>query len=288
MKQAITLAELRSWVTATRARGERIGLVPTMGFLHEGHLALIRQARSDAEIDRVVVSIFVNPLQFGPREDYHTYPRDPERDRELVREAGADLLFTPAVEEMYPPGFATRVEVQGKLTTVLCGRSRPGHFQGVATVITKLFNLVGPDSAYFGLKDAQQVAVIQRLVADLNFPVRIKVHPTVREPDGLAMSSRNTYLSPEERKAATVLYRALCSAQSLAHSGERRISELEEHLRRIIRTEPRARLDYAEILSWPDLEAAECLEPGKIYLMAVAAYLGRTRLIDNLLLEVHP
>ncbi|ACX52957.1 pantoate/beta-alanine ligase [Ammonifex degensii KC4] len=286
MKVVKRLSDLRSWVAATKARGEKIGFVPTMGFLHEGHLALIRQARSDQEVDRVVVSIFVNPLQFGPREDYREYPRDLERDRRLVEEAGADLLFAPSVEEMYPSGFATYVEVTGQLTSVLCGRSRPGHFRGVATVVAKLFNLVCPDCAYFGLKDAQQVAVIKRMVEDLNFPVKIKVHPTVREADGLALSSRNTYLSPEERKAATVLFRALKEAEEAVKAGEREARVLQEKLSRTIQAEPLARLDYAEIVSWPDLEPATVLLPGMTYLLAVAAYFGRARLIDNLLVEV--
>jgi pantoate--beta-alanine ligase len=255
-----------------------------MGFLHKGHLALIRSAREDDEVDRVVVSIFVNPLQFGPREDYRDYPRDLERDKELCLSGGTDALFVPAVEEMYPEGFATHVEVTG-VTDILCGRSRPGHFRGVATVVAKLFNIIQPDSAYFGIKDAQQVVVIRRMVEDLDFPVKIKVHPTVREEDGLAVSSRNIYLSAEERRAATVLYRSLKRAEELVVQGERNGLRLKRFLEDAIGAEPLARLDYAAVVSWPDLKPLNELRPGQV-LLAVAAYFGRARLIDNLLVEV--
>uniref|UniRef100_A0A7C2ID57 Pantothenate synthetase n=1 Tax=Ammonifex degensii TaxID=42838 RepID=A0A7C2ID57_9THEO len=278
------IADMRAYLAEARARGERIGFVPTMGFLHKGHLALIRSAREDPEVDRVVVSIFVNPLQFGPREDYRTYPRDLKRDEELCRSGGTDALFIPPVEEMYPEGFATYVEVTG-ITELLCGRSRPGHFRGVATVVAKLFNIVQPDSAYFGIKDAQQVVVIRRMVADLNFPVKVKVHPTVREEDGLAVSSRNVYLGPEERQAATVLYRSLKLAGEAIARGERDAARLKQFIEETITAEPLARLDYAEVVSWPDLKPIESLQPGEV-LLAVAAYFGRARLIDNLLVEV--
>jgi len=278
------IADMRAYLAEARARGERIGFVPTMGFLHKGHLALIRSAREDPEVDRVVVSIFVNPLQFGPREDYRTYPRDLKRDEELCRSGGTDALFIPPVEEMYPEGFATYVEVTG-ITELLCGRSRPGHFRGVATVVAKLFNIVQPDCAYFGIKDAQQVVVIRRMVADLNFPVKVKVHPTVREEDGLAVSSRNVYLGPEERQAATVLYRSLKLAGEAIARGERDAARLKQFIEETITAEPLARLDYAEVVSWPDLKPIESLQPGEV-LLAVAAYFGRARLIDNLLVEV--
>lgn len=278
------IADMRAYLAEAKARGERIGFVPTMGFLHQGHLALIRCAREDDEVDRVVVSIFVNPLQFGPREDYRDYPRDLEQDKKLCLDGGTDALFVPAVAEMYPEGFATHVEVTG-VTDILCGRSRPGHFRGVATVVAKLFNIVQPDCAYFGIKDAQQVVVIRRMAEDLNFPVKIKVHPTVREEDGLAVSSRNIYLSAEERQAATVLYRSLKRAEELVGQGERNGLRLKRFLEEAIGAEPLARLDYAEVVSWPDLKPLDELRPGQV-LLAVAAYFGRARLIDNLPVEV--
>ncbi|MEW6771167.1 MAG: pantoate--beta-alanine ligase [Bacillota bacterium] len=284
MKLFERIADMRAYLAEAKARGERIGFVPTMGFLHQGHLALIRCAREDDEVDRVVVSIFVNPLQFGPREDYRDYPRDLEQDKKLCLDGGTDALFVPAVAEMYPEGFATHVEVTG-VTEILCGRSRPGHFRGVATVVAKLFNIVQPDCAYFGIKDAQQVVVIRRMAEDLNFPVKIKVHPTVREEDGLAVSSRNIYLSAEERQAATVLYRSLKRAEELVGQGERNGLRLKRFLEEAIGAEPLARLDYAAVVSWPDLKPLDELRPGQV-LLAVAAYFGRARLIDNLLVEV--
>lgn len=278
------VADLRDFLAKMRAQGKRIGFVPTMGFLHVGHLALMRDARSDGA-DCVLASIFVNPLQFGPREDYRDYPRDLDRDKELCRQAGVDALFVPPVEEMYPQGFATYVEVAG-ITEVLCGRSRPGHFKGVATVVAKLFNIVRPDYAYFGLKDAQQVAVIQRMAQDLNFPVEVRVHPTVREKDGLAVSSRNVYLSPEERKAAPVIYRTLERAGEAVERGERDAGRLIKLLEEGIRAERSARLDYAEVVSWPDLSIiTKKIGPGRV-LLAVAAYFGKARLIDNILVDV--
>ena len=277
-----TVAGLRTYLRSIRAEGKKIGFVPTMGFLHKGHVALMRDARDDGA-DCVVVSIFVNPLQFGLREDYRDYPRDLDRDKELCIQAGVDALFVPAVEEMYPEGFATHVDVTG-VTEILCGRSRPGHFRGVATVVAKLFNIVQPDYAYFGIKDAQQVVVIQRMVQDLNFPLEVKIHPTVREDDGLAVSSRNIYLSAEERKAATVLYRSLKLAQEAAEKGERDAARLKKLLADKISAEPLARLDYAEIVSWPGLRAVERIGPGQT-LFAVAAFFGRARLIDNIVVS---
>lgn len=279
------IAALRGYLAQMRAQGKRVGFVPTMGFLHQGHVALMEAAKTDPAVDLVVVSIFVNPLQFGPREDYREYPRDLERDKELCRAAGTDVLFVPAVAAMYPEGFATTVEVGGGVTDVLCGRSRPGHFRGVATVVAKLFNIVQPDVAYFGMKDAQQVVVIRRMVEDLNFPVQVKAHPTVREDDGLAVSSRNTYLSPEERRAAPVLYRSLKLAARAILAGERDAAKLKELLVREIGSEPLAQLDYAEVVSWPGLKPVTKIEAGAV-LIAVAARFGRARLIDNVLVEV--
>jgi pantoate--beta-alanine ligase len=280
-----TKAELRSVLADARRAGQTIGLVPTMGYLHEGHLSLIRAAR--AECDLVVMSLFVNPTQFGPGEDLDCYPRDEENDLRLAGEAGADLVFAPGVEEVYPDGpggFATQVAVTGPLTEVLDGdpaRRGPEHFRGVTTVVAKLFNVVGPDVAYFGQKDAQQALVIRRMVRDLDFPVRIEVLPTVREPGGLAMSSRNAYLEPADRERATELSRALATVKHGA-----RIGSLEAGLEA-------ARRELAEAGIEPEyLEArdAETLEPverlgDRPVLVAVAARVGATRLIDNVLIQ---
>jgi pantoate--beta-alanine ligase len=249
-----------------------------MGYLHEGHLSLIRRAR--AECDFVVVSIFVNPLQFGPQEDYNTYPRDLNRDTRLAAEAGADVIFHPTPEEMYPAGFQTHVEVE-KLSQGLCGAFRPGHFRGVATVVTKLFNIVGPDRAYFGEKDAQQLAIIRRMVRDLNLDVEIVPMPIVRESDGLALSSRNTYLSPAERRAATVLYRALVYGRDLIAAGERDGLRVRDAVRRTLESEPLvSRIDYVAVVDPDTLEEKTTLS-GSV-MLAVAAYIGKVRLIDNI------
>jgi pantoate--beta-alanine ligase len=277
------IAEVRDWVRAARRKGRSIGLVPTMGYFHEGHLELMRRAR--AENDLVVVSLFVNPTQFGPREDFRTYPRDPERDADLARGVGVDLLFTPAPEEMYPSEQAAWVQVE-QITDRLEGASRPGHFRGVATVVAKLFNIVPADRAYFGQKDFQQLQVVRRMVRDLNFPVTVVAVPTVREPDGLAMSSRNTYLSPEERRAATVLYRALHHGQELIAGGQTDATRIRMAMQALISREPLARLDY---LSIADPETFR--EQEKITLptlLSLAVCIGRTRLIDNLLIEPAP
>jgi len=276
-----TVNEVRAAVRQHRERGARIGFVPTMGYFHEGHLSLMRRAR--AECGAVVVSIFVNPLQFGPREDLAEYPRDLERDLRMAREVGVDVVFVPAEEEMYPPGYCTYVEVLG-LTEKLCGLSRPGHFRGVTTVVAKLFNIVQPDVAYFGQKDAQQAVVIQRMVRDLNMPLEVVVLPTVREADGLAMSSRNVYLSPEERQAALVIPRSLARAVEAVKGGERNVGVLREMVRGMIAAEPRAQIDYVEIYGWPDLEPLTVLTDRA--LLAVAVRFGRARLIDNVVLEV--
>lgn len=274
--------ELRAALAPVRREGSSIGLVPTMGFLHEGHLSLLRAAR--AECDLVVMSLFVNPTQFGPGEDLDRYPRDEERDLRLAAEAGVDIVYAPPVEAVYPEGFATQVEVDGGLTNVLDGdpaRRGSGHFRGVTTVVAKLFNSVGPDVAYFGQKDAQQVAVIRRMVRDLDMPVRIEVLPTVREPDGLAMSSRNAYLDPRERERATALSRALRAAEVTARR-EGLPAALE-----VASAELRAAGIEPEYLEARD---AETLNPvaesnGRPVLIAVAAQLGEARLIDNVLIQ---
>ncbi|HET8564843.1 MAG TPA: pantoate--beta-alanine ligase [Solirubrobacterales bacterium] len=280
-----TKAELRSALAAARRGGQTIGLVPTMGYLHEGHLSLIRAAR--AECDLVVVSLFVNPTQFGEGEDLDRYPRDEERDLHLAGEVGADLVFAPAVDEVYPDGpkgIATYVEVTGRLTNVLDGepeRRGPRHFRGVTTVVAKLFNLVGPDVAYFGQKDAQQAAVIRRMVRDLDFPVRIAVLPTVREPDGLAMSSRNAYLDSEDRERATALHRALDVAERGARQGGLGIG-LEAARRELAAAgiEP----EYLEARDAETLEPVHALEDRPV-LVLVAAQVGPARLIDNVLIQ---
>lgn len=273
-----TVNEIRDFVRVSRAEGKTIGLVPTMGYLHEGHLQLMRQAKKDCDV--VVISIFVNPMQFGPREDLESYPRDFERDSALAEGVGVDAVFYPEVEEMYPPGFATYVDLSG-LTGSLCGKSRPGHFRGVATVVTKLFNIVLPDRAFFGQKDAQQVLVIKRMAEDLNMPLEIVSVPTVREADGLAMSSRNVYLSPEQRKSAPVLYRSLQAAEKALARGERDARKLEGLVREMILAVPGADIDYVEIRKLPNLEAVEIIDSP--VLLALAVKFGKTRLIDNII-----
>ena len=275
-----TVTGVREAAKAARRAGKRIGFVPSMGYLHEGHLALMRQART--ECDFVVVSIFVNPTQFGPGEDFDRYPRDLERDQSLCQSVPVDAIFHPSVAEMYPPGSLTRVQVSG-ITETLCGASRPGHFEGVATVVTKLFHIVAPDVAYFGQKDAQQVAVIRRMVRDLNMDLEIRPVPTVREPDGLAMSSRNVYLSPEDRQAALVLSRSLQMAQARVAAGERDLAAIRAEMAALIAAEPRATIDYVSIVDYDTLQPVERLE-GKA-LAALAVRFGKTRLIDNCVLE---
>lgn len=254
----------------------RLGLVPTMGYLHEGHLSLARRARE--ECDRVAASIFVNPTQFGPTEDLSKYPRDLDRDLSLLEAAGVDLVWTPDNETMYPPGFSTWVEVEG-LTKPLEGAARPGHFRGVTTVVAKLFNAVQPQAAYFGQKDAQQAAVVRKMTRDLNFPVEIVVCPTVRETDGLAMSSRNSYLSPEERKSAVVLFRALTAAREAFERGERDAESLRKVMSATLASEPRARTQYVSCADYDTLEELGTVT-GKA-LLSMAVFIGKTRLIDN-------
>ncbi|HHZ19373.1 MAG TPA: pantoate--beta-alanine ligase [Firmicutes bacterium] len=272
-----TIAELRKIVSGWRREGLTIGLVPTMGYFHEGHLSLMRHAK--AENDRVVVSLFVNPTQFGPNEDLDRYPRDHARDRSLAEGVGVDLIFAPLPGEMYPEGFQTWVEVTG-LTQGLCGKSRPGHFRGVTTVVTKLMMLVGPDRAYFGEKDAQQLRVVRRMVRDLNIPVEVRPVPLVREADGLAMSSRNVYLSPEERQAALILSKALFAMRDRVQAGETDVHSLREGMESMIKAEPLVQLEYLEFVDDETLEIVERVE--RPVLVALAAKVGRTRLIDNL------
>lgn len=273
--------EIKKYLRPQQQAGKTIGFVPTMGYLHEGHLSLMRKARE--ECDLVVVSIFVNPIQFGPGEDYDRYPRDLERDRKLAEEVGVDVLFVPDKEELYPPDYATYVEVE-RVSEGMCGASRPGHFRGVATVVTKLFNIIRPDRAYFGQKDAQQAVVIMQMVRDLNMDVEIRVLPVVREADGLAMSSRNVYLKGEERQAALILYRTLTEAVELVRRGEKDPEKVRQFMADRVAAEPMARLDYAEVRQWPTLTVPTKLE-GQI-LLALAVFIGQTRLIDNMVVEV--
>ncbi|MEE3392115.1 MAG: pantoate--beta-alanine ligase [Lachnospiraceae bacterium] len=268
--------EVRAQVKEWKKAGLTVGLVPTMGFLHEGHKSLI--VRAVKENDRVVVSDFVNPMQFGPKEDLATYPRDMERDTALVESAGADLIFHPEPSEMYTDTFSSFVDMN-TLTKGLCGKTRPVHFRGVCTVLTKLFNIVDPDRAYFGQKDAQQLAVVRHFTEDLNFNIRIVGCPIIREEDGLAKSSRNTYLSPEERKAALVLSRSLKAGRAAYDAGERKAAVIKKIITDELGKEPMAKIDYVETVSWPMLMPVENFD-GDV-LCAIAVYIGKTRLIDN-------
>ncbi len=282
-----TTAELEQWFAGTHRKNNTLGFVPTMGYLHAGHLSLIRKAKE--ENDLVVVSIFVNPTQFAPGEDFESYPRDIERDYKLASEAGADAVFHPSVSEIYSPGASTAVEVTGDLTKKLCGASRPAHFKGVTTVVNILFNLVRPDRAYFGQKDAQQAVIIRKMVRDLHMPVNVVVCPIVREADGLAMSSRNIYLNPEERREAVVLNRALGEAENLLKRGTETgcsVEILRDLITQKILASPLAQIDYAEILDAETLSPIESVLPGKSALAAVAVRFGKTRLIDNRILTV--
>lgn len=279
MKLAHNITALRAILADARVRGRSVGLVPTMGYFHEGHLSLMRQAKKDNGF--VVVSLFVNPTQFGPNEDFKSYPRDLDRDAAMAESAGADLIFNPSVEEMYPQGYSTYVDVEN-LTTGLCGASRPGHFRGVTTVCLKLFNIVQPDRAYFGRKDYQQLKVIERMVEDLNVPMEIVGMPIVRESDGLALSSRNLYLSPEERQAALVLSRSLSYARELMSQGISSGPELRERVEEFIRREPLAQVDYVSVVAPETLDGL--VEIKDTAFLALAVRIGKTRLIDNALL----
>ena len=282
METISDVPRLRRLVAGWRREGAVVGFVPTMGALHEGHLSLVRLARERA--DRVVASVFVNPAQFGPGEDFTRYPRAPERDAALLAGAGCDLLFLPAAETIYPPGHATFVEPAGAARG-LEGERRPGHFRGVATVVTQLFALVQPDVAVFGEKDAQQLAVVRQLVRDLHLPVEIVAGPTVRESDGLAMSSRNAYLSAAEREAAAVLYRALRAGEALVAAGERRADRVCAGIREVLAGEPRAAVDYVAVVDADTFQPVEELGGGNLVL-PIAVRVGGTRLIDNLRLRI--
>lgn len=276
MKVVKTIAEVREAVKAWKKEGQSVGFVPTMGYLHEGHQSLI--AKSVSQNDRTVVSIFVNPMQFSPNEDLESYPRDLEKDSVLCEETGADLIFNPEPEEMYVKGFCSFVDMNG-LTKNLCGKSRPIHFRGVCTVVNKLFNIVNPDRAYFGEKDAQQLAVIKQMVRDLNIDIEIVGCPIVREADGLAKSSRNTYLNPQERQAALILSKSLAEGKALVDSGERDMTKVIAKITEVINTEPLAEIDYVQAvdaLTMEDITVAD----GAV-LVAIAVRIGKTRLIDN-------
>jgi pantoate--beta-alanine ligase len=278
MRRITTVTAMRTWSRGIRRKGVKIGLVPTMGALHEGHRSLIRAAR--LACDAVAVSIFVNPLQFGPLEDFDRYPRSLALDLRLCRSNGVDAVFIPRAQEMYPPGFETAVSVQ-RLTRRYEGLSRPGHFGGVTTVVTKLLNIVRPDKAFFGQKDYQQAVVVEQLAKDLNLGTEIVVRPTVREADGLALSSRNRHLSPEERKAATVLYRALSEGRELILAGERSVKKVEAAMTRLIWVEPLARLDYLAVADPVTLDEVRSVRGRVVLLLAV--WIGKSRLIDNVI-----
>jgi pantoate--beta-alanine ligase len=273
-------AEVTAISKEARRAGKRVGFVPTMGALHQGHLSLVRTARAQADV--VITSVFVNPTQFGPTEDFSKYPRDPEKDSAMLAAEKCDHLFLPSVEEMYPPGGTTWVNVEG-LSEKLDGHSRPGHFRGVTTVVAKLFNIVQPDFAFFGQKDAAQVAIVNKMVRDVNFDVRIVVCPIIREADGLAMSSRNAYLNPEQRKQALVLYRALMRVQTLADRGESNSVRLKVAGQQVMAEESAVALDYFEIVDRDTLDPISDISGGA--LVAVAAHVGSTRLIDNIVLS---
>ena len=275
MKIVKTIKEVRESIKGWRKEGLSIGFVPTMGYLHEGHMSLISRA---SENDRIVVSIFVNPMQFGPKEDLASYPRDLESDSRLCEESGVDLIFTPEPEEMYESDFCSFVDMS-VLTEELCGLSRPVHFRGVCTVVSKLFNIVTPDKAYFGEKDAQQLAIIKRMVRDLNFDIEICGCPIIREKDGLAMSSRNTYLKEEEREAALVLSRSILLGKKLLADGEKDATVLVKEMKEYIEKEPLARIDYLKVVDAASLQQVERID--KAILVAIAVFIGKTRLIDN-------
>ncbi len=279
MRVITKIDDMREYSRSVKKEGKAIGFVPTMGYLHEGHLSLVRAAKK--ENDAVVVSIYVNPTQFGPGEDFDEYPRDMERDKSLADNEGVDAIFAPVSGEMYPAGYVTDVEVKGRLTEALCGRTRPGHFRGVTTVVAKLFNIVGPDRAYFGRKDAQQTAVIKRMVQDLNMPVDIRGMPIVREDDGLAMSSRNAYLSKEERHRALALSRSLERAEEMISAGELSAGTIRNGVKSIL--EKDVRLEYIEVVDADTLQPLDRVRDNT--LVAVAAFAGGTRLIDNVVID---
>ncbi len=279
MKVVTTIEEVRNEVKAWKRAGQTVGLVPTMGYLHEGHQSLMKHARKDC--DKVVVSVFVNPMQFGPNEDLDSYPRDMERDQAVCNEAGVDLIFHPDPSEMYHDDFSSFVDMN-TLTGNLCGKTRPIHFRGVCTVVSKLFHIVTPDKAYFGQKDAQQLAVIRHMVEDLNEDIEIVGCPIIREEDGLAKSSRNTYLNPDERKAALCLSRAIFAGEKLAKAGETDAAVIRKTMVDIIEAEPLAQIDYVQIVDFKTLKDVELVQGTTLAAMAV--YIGKTRLIDNFII----
>lgn len=281
MKIATTIAEVRAQVAAWKKEGLTVGLVPTMGYLHEGHASLVDEAVR--QCDRVVASVFVNPTQFGPNEDLEDYPRDFDRDKALLEAHGCHLVFHPSVEEMYPEGAATYVEIHSDMPKQLCGKTRPVHFRGVCTVVSKLFNIVTPDKAFFGQKDAQQLAILRRMVRDLSYGIQLVGCPIVREADGLAKSSRNTYLNPQERQAALVLSQAVKLGQELVAQGERDAAKLVAAMSAHIAAQPLARIDYVQAVDGVTMEPVETLQ-GTV-LVAMAVYIGKTRLIDNFIAE---
>lgn len=280
MKVVKTVKEVRDIVSSWKREGLSVGLVPTMGFLHEGHQSLI--SKSASQNDRTVVSVFVNPIQFGPNEDLEAYPRDLNRDMQKVEEAGGDLIFNPEPEEMYPGHFTSFIDTT-ETTELLCGAVRPVHFRGVCTVVGKLFNIVQPDRAYFGQKDAQQLATIKRFVRDLNFPVEVIPCPIIREDDGLAKSSRNTYLNPEERQAALILSKSLKLGKAAIDNGERDAQKVIKIIKDNLETEPLARVDYVEVVDFENIQRIDRIE-GET-LVAIAVYIGKTRLIDNFIVK---
>lgn len=282
MKVVKSINEMKEILDDAKREGKTIGFVPTMGYLHEGHLSLMKRAREENDI--VVISIFVNPTQFCEGEDYEVYPRDLEKDSKLAEKVGVDYVFTPEVNEMYPEGYNTYVEVLG-VTDKLCGASRPGHFRGVTTIVLKLFNIVTPNRAYFGQKDAQQVFVIKKMVNDLNIPIEIVPCPIVRESDGLAMSSRNTYLSEEERREALVLSKSLFWAKKEIQRGQLNANTIKAEMKKMILCQPSAEIDYIEILNYDTFEEIEKIH-GEV-LIALAVKIGKTRLIDNITVEVY-
>ena len=275
-----TVAEIQAYTRARKQEGKTIGLVPTMGALHEGHLTLMRAAREKCDI--VIASIFVNPVQFGPNEDFDAYPRRFDEDCQKLKTVSVDAVFYPESSEMYPEGFCTHINVDGEITHKLCGAQRPGHFQGVAMVVTKLINLARADEAFFGQKDAQQIVVILRLAADLNLNVHINMVPIVREDSGLARSSRNEYLSADEKRAALILSRSLRKAAAAYASGERNVERLKKLVIDCLNTEPLVCIDYVELYSFPELKAVTAIK--QISLLAIAVKIGKTRLIDNVIL----
>jgi pantoate--beta-alanine ligase len=282
MQTFTSVKDMQNWCMEQKRSGRTIGLVPTMGYLHQGHLALVREARRRCDI--VVVSIFVNPIQFGVGEDFEDYPRDLEKDSSLLEQEAADAIFAPSIKDMYPAGYSSYVEITGEISEKLCAQSRPGHFKGVTTVVTKLFHICLPDIAFFGQKDAQQVMILEKMVKELNFPLTIVRVPIVREEDGLALSSRNVYLTKEARAQALVLNRSLLAARELIESGERNAGQVKKLLKETIMTSPEANIVYAEIYDADNLADVEEIKTR--VLIALAVKFGTTRLIDNLIVEV--